>query len=58
MSDKTKSVVDIRDFEGLEVSSDPHDIKPEHATVQVNITSDNLGRMTTRFGWKLAIFEE
>ncbi len=57
MADKIQGVIEVRDFKGLFVSADPHDIDTEQATVQKNVMSDNIGKITTRHGWKVCVFE-
>lgn len=57
MAEKMQGVIEIRDFKGLVVSADPHDIDQEQATVQTNVMSHNIGKITTRYGWKICVFE-
>ena len=57
MAETPKTAIDIRDFEGLSVSADPHDITINQATVQLNVTSQNDGRLTTRAGYRIVLFD-
>lgn len=58
MSDNApKNVVQMRDFPGLVVSVDPHDVEPGVAVIQVNVTSQNPGMLKTRMGWRVCVFE-
>lgn len=54
---KPRQVVKIRDFPGLNLESDPHDMAPGAAPVQVNIDSSDIGRLRSRLGFKVVSFE-
>lgn len=55
--DKPKSTVKIRDFPGLNLESDEHDLAPGAASVQLNCDSSDLGRLKSRLGFKVVTFE-
>lgn len=58
MSDEpVKNVVQMRDFPGLVVNADPHDIPDGAAVIQVNVTSENPGMLQTRMGIRNCVFE-
>lgn len=54
---KPKSVVRVRDFPGLNLESDPHDLAVGAAEVQVNADSSDIGRLKSRLGFKVVSFE-
>lgn len=56
--DVPQSQVRIRDFPGLNLESDPHDLKPGVASVQVNCDSANVGRLKSRLGFRVVKFED
>ncbi len=47
----------IRDFGGFESNTDPHDLKPGVAIVQVNATSVRPGELRVRQGFRVVNFE-
>lgn len=57
MPDKPKSKIPIKDFPGLNLESDPHDLSPGTAASQVNIDSSDVGRLKSRLGFKVVSFE-
>lgn len=48
--DKPKAASDAADFGGLILVLDAHDLPAGTAQVQVNMKSDEQGRLTTRWG--------
>lgn len=50
--------VDFRDFTGLVLEGDPHDIPEGAGREQVNIQSGDLGSLRTRNGYRVVIFED
>lgn len=55
--DKPKVSVECRDFGGIQLSADPHDLQPGEAADQVNIQSNRVGSMETRPGMRAVSFE-
>lgn len=53
-----KSGSDMRDFPGLVLQSDAHDLPEGAGQDQVNIKSDEIGRLTVRLGVRQLSFEE
>jgi hypothetical protein len=58
MADAPVSKVEIRDFPGLVLQSDPHDTPVGAALEQVNVTSSAQARLRVRFGYREVKFEE
>lgn len=54
---KPDGQVVIRDFGGFESNTDPHDIAPGVAVIQVNATSVRPGELRVRQGYKVVNFE-
>jgi hypothetical protein len=54
---RPKSKVTVKDFPGLNLESDPHDLSPGTASVQLNIDSSDVGRLKSRLGFKVVSFE-
>ena len=50
-------MVKFKDFPGLNLESDPHDLSPGAAAVQLNIESSDVGRLKSRLGFKVVSFE-
>ena len=57
MGQRAKSQVEIKDFPGLVLNADPHDLPPGAAADQVNAQSDVPGELTTRRGLRVVSFE-
>ena len=55
---QTKSIVREKNFFGLVSALDEHDLPPGAAQDVVNITVTNAGKLTTRNGYRLLIFED
>lgn len=58
MSKQERSEVRIRTFQGLVLSTDPHDLEPGQAVEQVNMIITNDGEMQTRKGYRFVSFED
>ena len=57
MSDKPKTTYDARDFPGLVLQADAHDVEPGKAVDQVNVQSDQEGALRVRLGCRLVTFD-
>lgn len=57
MQDKPKAQTKMKDFPGLNLESDPHDLAPGVAAVQVNADSSDIGRLKSRHGFRVVSFE-
>lgn len=57
MSDKPKTSYDARDFSGLVLQADAHDVEPGTAVDQVNVQSDQEGALRVRMGVRLVSFD-
>jgi hypothetical protein len=55
---RPKTKVVIKDFPGLNLESDPHDLSPGASSQQVNADSSDIGRLKSRLGFKVVSFEE
>lgn len=47
----------MKDFPGLNLESDSHDLSPGAGAVQVNADSSDIGRLKSRLGFKVISFE-
>lgn len=52
-----KAKNEARDFGGVMLSTDPHDLAPGEAQDQVNMKSDRVGAMETRSGVRTVSFD-
>lgn len=57
MSDKPSGQLQIRDFPGLVLETDPLDQAPGSASEQVNAMSTDIGSLQSRGGYDVVIFE-
>lgn len=55
--DRPKTAHDARDFGGVQLQADPHDLEPGIASDQLNIKSDQPGSMQTRPGMRSVTFD-
>lgn len=55
--DKPRAAVEMTDFPGLVLDVEPHDLPPGAAVTQVNVTSENIGSLTSRKGFVVLNFE-
>lgn len=53
---RTPSVV-ARDFKGIVVNADPHDLEAGVAQDMMNLKCDEKGRMSTRDGFSVVSFD-
>jgi len=58
MNEKPTSALPIRDFPGLRLDVDSHDVPPGSSVWQVNCTSDRAGLLQSRLGLRLVVTEE
>lgn len=58
MPDTPRAVVAMEDFPGLMLDADPRDLPPGAAAEQVNVTSEDIGRLMSRKGFLVVTFEE
>lgn len=56
-ADRPRSAVEMGDFPGLMLDVEPHDLPAGAADIQVNVTSENLGVLTSRGGFVVLNFE-
>ena len=54
---RPKAQVKVRDFPGLNLESDPHDLAPGAAAVAVNSDFSDIGRLKSRLGFRVVTFE-
>ena len=52
-----KAIIDLRTFNGMSLHIDPEDLGDGAAEEQVNITSDKVGQLTVRGGYREVTFE-
>lgn len=57
MPDLPASSVEIRDFPGLVLDTDPHDAPSGSSRNQVNVTCERGGMLVSRQGYLLVSFE-
>lgn len=57
MAERNLSTVEIRDFPGLVLRADPHEIPPGAAKIQVNVASDAQAQLRVRPGYRAVSFE-
>lgn len=57
MPDLPASSVEIRDFPGLVLDTDPHDTPPGASRDQVNVTCEKAGELVSRQGYQPVSFE-
>lgn len=57
MAEQPAATVEIKDFPGMVTESDEHDLAPGASPEQVNILSEDIGRMRSREGFRLCSFE-
>lgn len=58
MAEKPKQRVEIRDFPGLIIDTDPHDLPPGAAADQRNAVSTDQGQLKSRLGYRKVCFED
>lgn len=58
MAGPPKTTVQIVDFPGLVLNSDPRDTPPGAAQVQTNVASVALGELQVRRGYRPVSFDE
>lgn len=56
--DKPKSAYDAKDFPGIQLQADAHDLPPGMSQDQINIQSDQEGAMRVRLGCRLVTFDQ
>ena len=57
MAELAKSGKIIRDFPGLDMETDLHELKEGSTDVQVNCTSEDVGVLRSRHGYVVLTFE-
>lgn len=57
MPDNPTSSIEIRDFSGLVLDTDPHDAPPGASKNQVNVTCEKSGELVSRQGYLPVSFE-
>lgn len=58
MADEADNSVELRQFAGLILHTDRHDLPPGAAQKQINIRSDRPGELNVRRGMRLIQFDE
>jgi len=57
VSEQPRKTLEMRDFPGISLQSDSHDLPPGTGQDQVNLKSDTAGQLTPRDGMRLVIFD-
>lgn len=57
MSEQPRKILEFRDFPGINLQSDSHDLPPGTGQDQVNVKSDQAGQLTPRDGMKTVSFD-
>lgn len=56
-AERRNSKVEARDFKGIVVNADPHDLEAGVAQDMMNLRCDEKGRMGTRDGFAVVSFD-
>lgn len=57
MGEKSSASVELRSFPGMTTDVDPNDVAPGAAELQLNITSDEPGKLIARRGIREVSFD-
>lgn len=57
MAEQTRTVIQIRNFTGVDLTSDRRDQQPGQSVEQVNVTNTQDGQLRSRGGFQFVSFE-